>query len=124
MSAGLLYVVVVSLVTGIGILGFWSMAVLSGRVPEVREGRIDIWFHIGAEFATALGLIGGGVAMLIDHAAPWSVVLSSLGLGLLLYTLIASPGYYVERRNRPMASMFLGFWLLTIPAVILRFLCV
>lgn len=124
MSGGLRYVVIVSLVTGIGMLSFWSMAMLSGRVPEVREGRIDIWFHIGAEFATALALIGGGVAVLVDHTAPWSVVLSSLGLGLLVYTLIASPGYYAQRRNLPMAGMFAGFWSLTIPAVILRFLCV
>jgi len=118
-----MYIIIVSLVTGIGMLSFWSMAMLSGRVPEVREGRIDIWFHMGAEFATALALIGGGVAVLVDHTAPWSVVLSSLGLGLLVYTLIASPGYYAQRRNLPMVGMFVGFWLLTVPAVILRFLC-
>jgi hypothetical protein len=122
MPLGLLYVAIVSLVIGMGMLGFWSMAVLSGKVPEIREGRIDIWFHLAAEFITALALIGGGGALFVDERAPWSVALSSAALGLLAYTLIASPGYYAERRDRPMVGMFVGFWLLTIPAVILRFL--
>jgi hypothetical protein len=124
MSAGLLYIAVVSLVTGTGMFVFWSMAVLSRKVPEIEEGRVDIWFHVAAEFATALALVGGGAAVLVDARAPWSVGLSSLGLGLLVYTLIASPGFYAERRQLPMVGMFVGFWLLTVPAVVLRFLCV
>lgn len=51
-------------------------------------------------------------------------MLSTLGLGMLTYTLIASPGYYVERHNIPAVVMFGGLWLLVLPAIILRFTAV
>jgi hypothetical protein len=116
----LLYVAVVSLFIGAGMAGFWSVAVLTRKVPEIQARRIDIWFHIGAEYATALALLAGGVAIVVDHRAAWSVVLSSFALGLLVYTLIASPGYYAEKRDRVGLVMFAAFWVLTIPAVVLR----
>ena len=49
-----------------------------------------------------------------------AIVLSSLSLGLLTYTLIVSPGYYVERRNLPLILVFAGFWVVTIPAIVFR----
>ncbi|MBN2113791.1 MAG: hypothetical protein JW785_06665 [Acidimicrobiia bacterium] len=121
MPPGLCYIAVVSLLTGAGMGGFWTVALAARRVPEVSAGRIDIWFHIAAEYATAVALLAGGAAILADHTAAWSAVLSSFGLGLLVYSLAASPGYYAEKRDRGGLLIFAGFWLLAIPAVVLRF---
>ena len=40
---------------------------------------------------------------------------------MLIYTLIQSPGYYIDRGNRPMLVMFAGVWVLTLIAVAVRF---
>jgi hypothetical protein len=39
---------------------------------------------------------------------------------MLAYTLIVSPGYYVERRNLPFVVVFAGFWVVTVPAIVFR----
>ena len=115
------YLAIVPILIGLGMLGFWAVAVATRRVPEIDSGGIEIWFHIAAEAVTGVVLIFGGIAVLIDGESPLTVVLSSLGLGMLVYTLIVSPGYYVERRDAPLLWMFAGFWILTIPAVVFRF---
>jgi hypothetical protein len=121
MEFGDWYLVIVPILVGVGMLGFWAVAIGTRRVPEIDSGGIEIWFHIAAEAVTGVVLIFGGIAVLIDGESPLTVVLSSLGLGMLVYTLVVSPGYYVERRDAPLVWMFAGFWILTIPAVVVRF---
>jgi len=121
MEFGDWYVAIVPILVGMGILGFWISAVATGRVPEIESGRIEIRFHIVAEVVTGLVLIAGGLAVVVDGGAPSTVVLSSIGLGMLSYTLIVSPGYYVDRHNKPAVVMFAAIWLLTIPVIALRF---
>lgn len=101
-------------------LGFWAAAIVTHRVPEIESGGIEIRFHIVAETVTGLVLIAGGVAALIDPSAGWVIALSAVGLGMLMYTLIVSPGYYAERREWPLVWGFVVVWALTIPAVVLR----
>ena len=79
-------------------LGFWAVAILRGSVPGITSGGTEIWFHISAEVLTELVLIAGGVGVFVDVAASRSIVLSALGLGMLVYTLIASPGYCEDQR--------------------------
>jgi peptidoglycan/LPS O-acetylase OafA/YrhL len=50
--------------------------------------------HVAAEFATAGLLIAAGFGLLGRKA--WGGRVFLLALGMLLYTLIASPGYYLE----------------------------
>jgi hypothetical protein len=69
---------------------------------------------------TGVVLIAGGVAVLSDGDTLLAIVLSSLSLGMLTYPLIVSPGYHIERRNRPLKVVFAGFWVVTIPAIIFR----
>jgi hypothetical protein len=42
-------------------------------------------------------------------SAFWAIVLSAFGLGTLAYTLVVSPGYYVQRRNVPFVAMIRWF---------------
>lgn len=121
-TAGLWYVVVVSVGVGIAMPAWWVVALTRGLVPEVAEGRRDIWFHIGAEMLTGVMLIAGGIATAVSPEAGWSGMLSTFGWGLLVYTLIQSPGYYVDRGERQMVAMFGMIWLFVVPAIVVRFL--
>jgi hypothetical protein len=122
MTAALWYVVVYSLVVGSLVPAWWAFALWTGAIPEVGEGRSDIWFHIAAEIVTGVILVSGGIGILVAPDAGWSSMLSAFGLGLVVYTLIQSPGYYVDRGERPMIVMFSTIWLFTVPAIVLRFL--
>jgi hypothetical protein len=108
-------------ITGVGMAAFWAMLLLTRSVPEVEMGDKEIWFHIAAEYLTAAALAAAGVATIVAPEARWSAVVSAAAFGALVYTLIQSPGYYVERRNPPMVAMFAGFWAITLPAIVLRF---
>jgi uncharacterized membrane protein YfcA len=77
-------------------------------------------FHFASEMLTALVLLAAGISMLAaDPDDDWVVVLSSIGLGLLVYALLDSPGRY--RGDRRKQLQFVIGWLFTIPALVLRF---
>ena len=120
MTAGLWYVVTFSLVVGVAMPAFWVAAVAAGKVPEIEEGSREIWFHVVAEVATGLTLIGGAIATLAAPATRGPAVATLLGLGLLGYSITVSPGYYVDRRDWPMVVMFGCVWAAAIPAAVLR----
>ena len=121
MSGGLWYSAIASIVIGAGIAGLWVMLLVSRSVPEVEEGSTEIWFHIAAEMLTAAALVVAGVVTIAEPEARWAGLVSAAAFSALVYTLVQSPGYYVERRDRAMVAMFGGFWLVTIPAIVLRF---
>jgi hypothetical protein len=120
MTAALWYVVTVSALIGVSMLGFWSISLATGGVPEVAEGSREIWFHVAAEVVTAGLLIAGAVATVLEPSGAASTVMSWLGLGMLLYSITVSPGYYFDRRQWPMVGMFAGIWALALPAVVMR----
>ena len=60
------------------------------------------------------GLWFSAVAMIAAPDARWSAALAAAAFGALAYTLVQSPGYYVERRNPGMVAMFGGFWVVTL----------
>ena len=69
---------------------------------------------------TGLVLLASGIAMLAaDPEDPWVVAVSSIGLGLLVYALVDSPGRYSGDRRKQL--QFTIGWLFTIPAIVLRF---
>jgi hypothetical protein len=101
------YLVVLMLGSGAGILGFWAFMVGTRKVPEIREGKPAIWFHIGAEVLLAVLLIAGAIALLVE-AGTAQLALAGMGLGALLYTAINSPGYYVDLGQPVIVGMFAG----------------
>ena len=67
-----------------------------------------------------LGQLRQCVGLIVDHRARWSVAVSSLGLGLLLYAVVSSPGLYASRGERRMALMFAPLAVFVVAAVVLR----
>jgi hypothetical protein len=100
------------LVVGVAIAGLWTLLLVTGQVPEVDEGRVDIWFHLAAELATAGVLIAAGTALLRRSRHGRS--LATVAVGALAYTTLNSPGYYAESGEWAVVGMFMVLLVLTI----------
>ena len=113
-------VAVYSILIGLFMIGFWVFALSKNLVPP-EEKPWSITFHVIAEFSTAILLIVSGVGLWFG--SEWARTLSPLALGLLLYAVINSPGYYAQKNNLPMVAMFIVLIILTVAAIIalLRF---
>lgn len=98
---------------GVMMGAMWTVFLLTGQVPELETAFWSIALHLAAEFATALILIIGGSAALARR--PWAGSLLLFGLGMLIYTLIQSPGYYIELGQPAFVAMFAA---LAVPAVL------
>ncbi len=98
----------------VGLLMFvqWTFFLLNGQVPELQTAPIQTAFHLAAEFITALALIASGAGLL--RRAPWARSLALLALGMLLYTLIQSPGYFAQQQTWPLVAMFAVLLLLAL----------
>jgi hypothetical protein len=82
----------------------WSLFLLAGQVPEVQSEPIRLAFHLAAEFATALGLIACGIGLL--RRTAWAVKGFLVFGGMLLYSVIVSPGYFAQQGQWIFVGMF------------------
>lgn len=91
---------------GVGILMIaqWAFSILAGGVPEFQTAPWEIGFHLAAEMSTALVLIIGGIAAL--RSVPWSKQFLLLGLGMVIYSEIVSPGYFAQLNQWGLVVMF------------------
>ena len=94
----------------------WSVFLLSGNVPELRTEPFRIGFHLAAELLTARVLIVSGTGALA--AKHWARPLLLVGVGLLVYTSIASPGYFAQRGGMEFVLMFAVVLALTGAAIV------
>ncbi len=95
---------VFSMVVGISMILMWMMFYFTGSIPELESEPARIAMHLLAEFATALALIIAGWGLL--KAKTWGVNIYLLATGALLYTMIQSPGYFVQSGEAGFVVMF------------------
>ena len=108
MSFGEWYLALFSIGVGVTLPAYWLVLEKTDR------------FHLASETATGLLLLAGGISMVAtSDDAGWARVLSAIGLGMLAYALIDSPGRY--RGDRMKQLQFATGWLFIIPALVLRF---
>jgi len=93
-----------SIVVGLAMIGMWTVSLVKRQVPELHHEPIRIGFHLAGEFATAVALLVGGLALLFD--ITWSKGVSVASLGMLLYTAVVSPGYFGQKGHWPMVAFF------------------
>ena len=93
-----------AIVVGVGMIGQWSVSLFANKVPELKTEPFSIAFHLAGEFLTALALIVSGIGLLTG--ADWGRTTYLVSVGMLLYTVIASPGYFAQKREWPMVIMF------------------
>ncbi len=101
-----------SIFIGLSMFGMWSMFWIMGEIPELETEPIRIVMHIAAEFATAVLLIVGGIALL--RSWKYGINLFQFSMGMLIYTLIQSPGYFAEQGEFVFVLMFAVFLLVAV----------
>ena len=113
----MIFAAVFALVVGTGMIGQWILFLITGQVPELETEPLRIRFHLAAEFTTALALLVGGLALLTDQ--PWGRWFYLPAAGMLLYTVIVSPGYFAEKGQWAFVGMFAVVLLLALVSIIL-----
>jgi hypothetical protein len=97
------------ILVGLLMITQWTLSIVMEGVPEFESAPWEIAFHLAAEVSTSIVLILGGVAAL--KSIPWSKQVLLLGLGMVIYSEIVSPGYFAQ----------LGQWLFVVMFAILLF---
>jgi peptidoglycan/LPS O-acetylase OafA/YrhL len=103
-------------IVGVAIGTLWVVLLATGQVPEVTEGRADIWFHVAAELAAAVLLAAAGVSVL--RGRPRGRLLAGMAVGALGYTTINSAGYYAEAGDGAPVVLFGLLLVLTVLAAL------
>ena len=108
-----------SVIVGIAMIGMWIVFHVTDSIPEIRIEPIRVTLHITAEMVTASALIIGGVGLLANR--KWGFRAYLLSMGMLLYTLIQSPGYFAQKGEVAFVGMFVIFIVLAVTFVVLSF---
>ena len=106
-----------AIVVGLLILGQWAFFLITRQVPELKTERVRVLFHIADEFLTAALLIASGVGLLAQQS--WAVAIYPVAMGMLLYTIIVSSGYFAQKHVWPMVIMFAVLLVLTAISLIM-----
>jgi len=92
------------IIVGMLIFGQWVFFLVTRQVPELKTEPVRIAFHLAGEFLTAAALIAGGVGLLVQNALGAQIY--PVAMGMLIYTIIVSPGYFAQKRVWPLVGMF------------------
>lgn len=82
----------------------WIFSIVTGGVPEFETTPWAIGFHLAAEMSTALMLIFGGISTL--KSIVWGKQILLVGLGMVMYSEIVSPGYFAEQAQWAPVAVF------------------
>jgi len=111
------FTAIFGIVCGIGMLAQWVMFILTGQVPELQTEPYRIAFHLAAEGLTAAGLILSGILLL--RTKSLGRILYPIAAGMLLYSVIVSPGYFAQLGQWGFVVMFMVLLVLTLLSLIL-----
>lgn len=92
------------LVIGVLMLAQWAFFLASGSVPEVHSEPVALGFHLAAEVATAGALLIAGFLLLSNRRS--GIALGLVANGMLIYTVLVSPGYFGQKGEWPLTGMF------------------
>lgn len=108
-----------SIIIGIAMIGMWISLITTNQVPEINTEPIRISYHLIGEFLTAILLLIGGFGLFTHRG--WSFHVFLISMGMLLYTVIVSAGYYGQNGDIIMVVMFTLFQILTVLFIVLSF---
>lgn len=93
-----------AIIIGIGITGLWTMLLRTKQVPELKTEPTAIKFHITAEMTMGILSLISGIFLLFRLS--WAPYLFILAMGLIIYAVINSAGYYGQRKQWSFVAMF------------------
>jgi len=94
------------IIVGFIMVAQWIFFIASGSVPELQTEPFRIAFHLAAEFTAALMLIISGIATLKSTA--WNKKVLLVGLGMVIYSEIVSPGYFTQLGQWALVGLRVG----------------
>jgi hypothetical protein len=107
---------VFAIIVGLGMIGQWTALFISGQIPELETEPYRISFHLAGEGLTAVLLILSGLGLFLSW--PWAQPLYLVAGGMLLYTAIVSPGYFVQQGQPSWLGIFLAIVILAVYSLI------
>ncbi|MDD4876364.1 MAG: hypothetical protein PHQ86_04440 [Dehalococcoidales bacterium] len=119
----MIFAAIYAIVIGIAMITQWTITIIRHEIPKPKDdpvsgrGSFDMAFHWTAEFLTALILIVAGISLISE--TTWSSKIYLVGTGMLIYTVINSPGFFAQQRKWSMVAMFAVIIILTIISLIL-----
>jgi hypothetical protein len=99
------------------ILVVWIALYVSKGISELYAIPIETGVHISADIITAVILITGGMGLI--RKSGWGFKVYLLSMGMLLYTLIMSAGYFSQQGVCLIVALFAGFIALTALLIVL-----
>ncbi len=99
-----------SIFVGFFMIVQWAVTLFKGAVAAPGQdqvsgrGRVEMLFHISAEFICACALITGGIGLAL--CSPWAKPIYLLASGMLIYTAVNSPGFFAQQGKWGYVSMF------------------
>lgn len=103
------------IIVGLLMLGQWGLFLAAGQVPELKTESIRLAFHLVAEFATAVTLVVASLALF--RRASWATSLYLVAAGMLVYSVVVSPGYFAQRGQWVFVGMFGLLFLLALACI-------
>jgi hypothetical protein len=94
----------------------WGFFLATGSVPELDDSSRQIAFHLVAEFLMAVVLFLGSVGLLRGWRRAAAAYL--VGAGMVVYSVMNSPGYFAQRGDWALVAMFLVLLVLTVAAIV------
>ena len=101
---------------GAGIWGIWVLSFLRGAIPELQSEPFRIAMHLLAEACTGSLLLLSGLGILLTGKKR--TILFQVAMGALLYTLIASPGYFAQHGQWGAVGLFMGMLVLAVAFIV------
>ena len=120
----MMFAAIFGIVVGVLMCVQWVLTILKKQVagPESGvsgRGRVEMAYHLVAEFCTALLLLFAGVSLITKMS--WGLTLFLIADGMLIYTVINSPGFFAQQRQWPMVIFFAVLLVLAVFCLILVF---
>ncbi len=97
-------IAVYSIIVGIAMLGIWVLQLLTGQATELETEPIRITLAIAADWLTAIMLLVSGAGLL--RQKYWAIKLSLFSLGMLVYSVVVSAGYFGQLGNLAFIALF------------------
>ena len=94
------------------------MLYLTKQVPELKTEPVAITFHMIAEMIMGILSLLSGIFLLIGFS--WAPYFFILAMGLVIYAVINSAGYYGQRKQWTIVIMFGIILIASVSLVILN----
>lgn len=99
-----------SMFIGSSVIVMWIVFYITDGIPEIKTKPIEFGLHLTAELITAVLLLVGGYGLLKNK--KWGLNVYFISMGMLFYTLIMSPGYFLQNGEVAFLVMFIIFIIL------------